>query len=73
LKVKILKSNGNEYWYANSIGETFEVDENIMIDDDGMENYYVLDEKKAIELDEEWDEDCCGYYILKDDCEIIEE
>ena len=52
MKVKIIKSEKPSYWYANKIGEVFEV-----VDYSYSNDYRTLEK---------------GYYILKSDCEIVE-
>jgi hypothetical protein len=68
MKVKILKATFDTYWYANCIGETFEVKET-----EENYGYDVIDEDKARQLDKNSSEEYFGWCIYWDDCEIIEE
>jgi uncharacterized protein YdeI (BOF family) len=58
MKVKIIKSSGDRYWYRDKIGEIYEVD---IWDED---NYVVIKSAK--------DDDCNNYIIDKEDCELYE-
>jgi len=57
MKVKIIKSKYDDYWYNKYIGEKFEVEESGAVDyiiTDGESEYY-------------------SHYILREDCEIVNE
>jgi hypothetical protein len=68
MRVKIVKANSDTYWYANAIGEEFEVDNTLNSD-----SFDVIDNEKAIKFDKTNDGHASGYCISKDDCEVIEE
>jgi hypothetical protein len=77
MKVKIIKAHETGWWYQklNFIGEEFEVkefNEEEKLNDPILNNCYsVVDDARIHAIDN--DVDVVGYYILKDDCEIVTE
>jgi hypothetical protein len=64
MKVKITKCSNDSWWYSYYVGEIFEVDEQIIIDEnDKSKNYRVKDPKS----------NCNDFLILIEDVEIINE
>jgi hypothetical protein len=69
MKVKINKSRLNTFWYANCIGEVFEVKNY----PEYRDFYDVVDCQKIADLLGLPENDACGYCLEKADCEIVEE
>jgi len=62
MRVKIIKSSDNRYWYSDYIGKEFNVEES--------SNDYIISDNKQVK---DYDDTYSFYTIAKEDCEIVVE